>query len=269
MSPSTSDVHHPYFPCPGPSSPVSPWSTTHPQLCLDILVRCTNLVSGRVATKQGLGWPADVSTIAGTSILEQMEELDISMRIRSTGDYINPFLQRLELPALKSLSLALTVARGNFDWFVPGVEPVIISFVARSPNLQYLHLWNILNTRGLKTVLQCSPALVELSLGDEPIDNDFFADLTNWEAEAPPLVPKLETLHLTNVGASFNEESMRKMIQSRWWSDDELLAMPDPPRIARLKRLKLLNQVSPKYFTEKFREKMKTWRSQGLDLEGF
>jgi hypothetical protein len=57
------------------------------------------------------------------------------------------------------------------------------------------------------------------------------------------------------------------MIGSQWWSDDELNTMLIPPSVARLKRVNFHNDhFYPKYFTERFIEKMELYRSQGLDI---
>ncbi|KAJ6523634.1 hypothetical protein B0H19DRAFT_651555 [Mycena capillaripes] len=242
-----------------------------PQLCLDILVRCENLISARVVTDQ---WPEsdspDFSVLEGTGLLPHLEDLNIFMRIRSTSEHLGPFLQKLRLPMLKSLSLTLTLGPGDQEWFTSWLVPEMIFFLTRSPNLQNLEVFECFLAEDMHDILLYTPSLTSLIFTEIEVDDDFFAALQYSETNAAQLAPKLETLDLIDVGVDFTETSIADMIQSRWWSDDELLAMPTPPSVARLKRVNFYNHhLRPKAFTEEFKEKMEEYRSQGLELEGF
>ncbi|KAJ7508694.1 hypothetical protein B0H11DRAFT_1966308 [Mycena galericulata] len=188
-----------------------------PQSCLDILAQCTNIVSAKVYTKQ---WVTDMVPIAATAALKHLEVLEIHMDICSMGEHLAPFLQRLRLPVLISLSLSLNFTfSSNHEWFVSWLAPELEDF------------------------LTCH------------------------------LAPKLETLELSELGVQFTESSLGEMIRSRWWSDDELLAMPTPPGVARLKRFALQWSDMCDYpnqyeFTREFVETMAVYRSQGLDIDG-
>jgi len=239
-----------------------------PQSCLDILVCCTNIVSASFVTEQWL--ESDIPDVAGTSLLVYMEELEIYMFVRSTGEHFGPFLLRLELPALKSLTLTLTLSRPiNYEWSISSSIPAMSTCLSRSPNLECLRVEGFLSVEDLRNVLSYSPILTELSFS-APVNDEFFAALSHSETDAAPLVPKLETLHLIDIGADFSEQSMAEMIQSRWWSEDELLAMPAPPGVARLKRVSLRHdRIVRKHFTEALKREMQRYCSQGLKLEGF
>ncbi|KAJ7897313.1 hypothetical protein B0H14DRAFT_2677769, partial [Mycena olivaceomarginata] len=204
-----------------------------PQLCLDVIVQCTNLVS-----------VLQVPRIGETCVLEYVEKLEISMNICYAGQDFAPFLRALELPALKSLSLSLPLSRPA--WSTGTLAPELILFLIQSPRLECLDL------------LDCDTEIV----GD-----DFFVALVYDAAAAAPLARRLETLELHNIGVDFTEEAFAQMIGSRWWSDDELNTMLIPPSVARLKRVNFHNDhFYPKYFTETFIEKMELYRSQGLDI---
>ncbi|KAF7347466.1 F-box domain-containing protein [Mycena venus] len=242
-----------------------------PQWCLNIIMHCKNLVSAKVLTTPWLE-ASEVSDTVETSSLQCMEQLDISVDVRSAGvAHLEPFLRRLRLPALKSLTLTLSVRRSRHPLFNSfGLE--LISFLARSPRVEYLLLCNCVFPEDMPYILECTPHLTELhfhtSDGAE-IDDDFFEMLWYDATDPASLVPKLETLDLLDVGHGFWEESLAQMIRSRWWSDEDLSAMAAPPGVARLKRIRFENYSdSPKKFTEEFKEEMKGYCAQGLQQEG-
>jgi len=70
-------------------------------------------------------------------------------------------------------------------------------------------------------ILQHTPNFIDLEFSNSQVDNDFFAALRYSETDAAPLVPKLETFVLYDVGEDFTEESFADMVRSRWWSDDD------------------------------------------------
>ncbi|KAJ7361294.1 hypothetical protein DFH08DRAFT_370126 [Mycena albidolilacea] len=83
----------------GPSShiPLVSWGQlTHlsldhnsPQVCLDILVRCTNLVSVHFGTNQ---WRKEDPPIVEKCVLKHMEELHVCMAVCATAEHLDPFL---------------------------------------------------------------------------------------------------------------------------------------------------------------------------------
>jgi hypothetical protein len=255
--------------------PLLPWvQLTHlrleyesPQTCLDILVRCTSLVSASVLTDQ---WRED-PVVARRCVLKHLEQLNIAMYLCSTGEHLAPFLQRLELPGLKSLSLALWDSPGREEeWFVSWLAPALAHFLARSPRLECLSVVDCIFAEDMPGVLENTPSLTQLhlDLGDSgAVHDDFFLALVYDPAAPVPLAPKLETLELIDVGGDFAEESVVQMLESRWWSDDELDEMPTAPGVARWKRVKFHSQLlTPRFFDQTFRENMKKYVLQGLEI---
>ncbi|KAJ7897317.1 hypothetical protein B0H14DRAFT_400862 [Mycena olivaceomarginata] len=252
--------------------PLLPWSQftrlslehESPQMCLDVIVQCTNLVSAHVVTDQWL----EVPRIGETCVLEYVEKLEISMEICYEGQDLAPFLRALELPALKSLSLFIPFSRPPCS--TVSFVPELILFLVQSPRLECLGLLDCVFAEDIQDILQHTPSLSELLFDQEytaSVGDDFFLALVYDAAAAAPLAQKLETLKLHNIGVDFTEEAFAQMIGSRWWSDDELNTMLIPPSVARLKRVNLNNDhFYPKYFTETFIEKMELYRSQGLNI---
>ncbi|KAJ7024394.1 hypothetical protein C8F04DRAFT_161687 [Mycena alexandri] len=234
-----------------------------PQLCLDALASCENLISGRFITEQ---WPEsdfpDDSDITEPVLLAHLTKLEIYIYIWTTGEYLGPFLRRFRLPALKKLDLSLDVQDddNSISWLTPTLTP----FLDSCPNLQYLGLLGCVDAEDMADVLQHTHNLTELVFRESQVDDDFFAALT-YSQSATPLVPKLETLTLTDVGADFDETSFGGMIRSRWWSDEERVAIVG---VARLRRLNLWNdnQDDIKDFSSNFRQTLEKYRSQGFEV---
>jgi hypothetical protein len=229
-----------------------------PQLCLDILAGCKNLVSANILTDQWLA--TDSPDVSATGILDHLEKLTIFMRICSTGEHLGPFLRRLRLPALKSLSLTLALLLPvNSEWFISWVAPTMISFLIRSPNIECLSVANCVSAEDMQDVLQYTPFLTRLTFSDRAVDDTFFAAL-RYSATGPiQLAPKLEVLELFDVGVDFTETTFAEMIRSRWSASSG---------VARLKRVNLQNYLlGPKHFTQEFAEMMEGCRSQGLELD--
>ncbi|KAJ7746759.1 hypothetical protein DFH07DRAFT_962844 [Mycena maculata] len=244
-----------------------------PQACLDILVQCHNIVSAKVHTKQ---WAEVDVSIGATVSLKHLELLEIDMQICSSGDHLSPFLQRLHLPSLKSLSLALALALPvDYEWFVSWLTPALTLFLTRSKELENLELSHCIFAYDIPEVLWFTPSLTRLQFVDDDsvVDDDFFDALRYSESDSTHLAPKLETLDLMhmNVGVELGEFSLGQMIRSRWWSDDELLAMAAPPGVVRLKCVKMGRWIDDDLppFTQGFNETLRVYRSQGLDIRGF
>ncbi|KAJ7465316.1 hypothetical protein FB451DRAFT_434486 [Mycena latifolia] len=235
-----------------------------PQSCLDILVCCSNVVSVDLHTRQ---WKEeDDIGITRPVCLAHLEVLAIDMIIWEMGEHLAPFLERFKLPALKSLSLSLGLALPiDYDWWISWLTPALIPFLMQSPNLERLYTNDCLYPEDIRDILQHTPSLTKLVFTETSINDDFFAALRYSETEQ--LAPKLETVELLNVGSEFEESSIAEMIESRWWPDDEPLA---PAGVARLKRVQLQNEYDPPWnFSEEFKEKMRAYRSQGLEFTAF
>ncbi|KAK7026158.1 hypothetical protein R3P38DRAFT_3268866 [Favolaschia claudopus] len=256
--------------------PILPWAQLarlelqhdSAQVCFDILASCKSLVSARVTTDQWLD--DDVPSFSGTCLLNYLTVLSISVMIRSAGAHVEPFLQHFALPALTSLTLELRLGNpANDDWFISPILPVLILFLSRSPHIEELCLYDCVFSEDIEDLLQYTPDLRVLNLDMEStgIFDEFFEALQyNSEADSAPLAPMLEVLDLYNVSYEFSEDSFKKMIYSRWWTDDELGKMTAPPRVARWKRITFRDdQQRP--FSKEFHEEMRRLSSQGLDAD--
>lgn len=84
-----------------------------------------------------------------------------------------------------------------------------------------------------------------------------------------PLAPALEDLSLFNVVFGPDDVNMawlEEMVNSRWYSDEDLLTMAAPPRVARWKRASLSTDGLKLEFSERFKIWMKASKSRGLEL---
>ncbi|KAJ6523568.1 hypothetical protein B0H19DRAFT_649039 [Mycena capillaripes] len=145
-----------------------------PQSCLDIPVQCTSLVSSHFITNQWLESDSpDASTLGGTGFLAHLEELDIEMCICCTGEHLGPFLRRLRLPALKSLSLSLHVALDVEEYLISWATLALIFLLTRSPNLERLKLNYVVFAEEIPVILQLTPNVVELVFGEIEVDDNF------------------------------------------------------------------------------------------------
>ncbi|KAJ7665372.1 hypothetical protein DFH06DRAFT_311994 [Mycena polygramma] len=152
--------------------PLIPWAQLtrlqllydSPQPCLDIIVHCASLVSAHIVTKQW--FPSDSPDVfpIGTGSLAHLEELNIEMGIRSTGEHLGPFLRRLRLPALKSLTLLILTPPDLDDYFIEWCTPDLISFLARAPNVCNLELDDCIYAEDIADVLQKTKNLTRLIL---------------------------------------------------------------------------------------------------------
>ncbi|KAJ6465127.1 hypothetical protein DFH09DRAFT_1487439 [Mycena vulgaris] len=224
------------------------------RLCFEILERCTNVVS---VTLQAENWDV-LPVISETICLARLEVLTLCAR------HLTPFLQRFDLPMLKSLSLSLSL---HHQSRAPTPPPTpLILFLIRSPNLEHLST-NCLLAENTPDVLQHTPSLISLYFRENPVDDAFFAALRYSDTDSVHLVPKLETLELVLVGEEFEESSFAEMLRSRWWSDDELFVMPTPPAVARLKHVAFWREARP--LSPEFDQALDMYMAQGLELDGF
>ncbi|KAK7063840.1 F-box domain-containing protein [Favolaschia claudopus] len=257
--------------------PILPWAQLtrlrlehdSPQVCFDILASCKSLVSANVSTDQWLD--DNAPRFSGTCSLNHLKVLSISVMIRSAGAHVEPFLHHFTPPALTSLTLSLRLGYPvHDDWFISPILPVLILFLSRSPHIEELSLYDCVFSEDMEDILQHTPNLTALNLdmASTGIFDDFFETLQyNPGADSMPLAPKLEVLGLFNVGFEFAEDIFKKMICSRWWTDDEAGKMTAPPRVARWKCIKFWDNHDLPGFSDEFHEEMKRLSSQGLDAE--
>ncbi|KAJ7508695.1 hypothetical protein B0H11DRAFT_1966312 [Mycena galericulata] len=244
------------------SSPQS--AATLPQICLGMLEHCTNVVSVELDIEGPQNF-LDASPMKEIH-LRHLKVLKIHITFYSTKDHLIPFLRYLKPPALQSLSLFLDL---DFRDDASSLTHPLQRFLTQAPSLRYL-CTNCTRAADIRDVLQHTPSLTELEFVSRDINDSFLEGLRYSDTDSDHLVPKLDMLTLRNVGNGFSELSLAEAIRSRWWSDDELLARPVPPSVTRLKEVTFEHRkYNPKDFTQEFQETMRTYRLQGLILDGF
>jgi hypothetical protein len=228
-----------------------------PQECLDTLVQCTSIVSARFETG---AWP-DVPDLSQRPIttLGRLEDLSVSVR-----GCVVPFFVCLALPALKKLCL-----ESHMDDWSPWGSVEFTQFQLRSPSIQCLEInSSYLLSSDLLAILQHVPLLAELQMESCPnsFDDSIVGALQYTTTQTLPLVPRLEVIQLYYAGVNFEEDALDAMIQSRWWTDEQLLALPSPPKVARWSRIAIHCGDEEGNVTGELRAKLEQYRSQGLDV---
>ncbi|KAJ7492101.1 hypothetical protein FB451DRAFT_516473 [Mycena latifolia] len=231
-----------------------------PKACLDIILGCTNLVS---ATLRMSGWPESVSlTDADIVTLEHLTSLEIHISNTSSDEHFTPFLQRLNLPSLTSLKMYGEYHSGVITWSAMAFT----LFQLRSPLIERLQIDHCaLTSEDLQAVVHHAPNLTHLEVYNcsNCIDDAFLEVLRYSQFDPVPFAPKLEVLWLSSLRCDFEESTLKDMIESRWWTEDELLAMPSPPAVARLKNVEY---TSSRKFSKKFEKRMQVYRAEGLEF---
>ncbi|KAJ7748705.1 hypothetical protein B0H14DRAFT_3603971 [Mycena olivaceomarginata] len=231
-----------------------------PQECLDTLVQCTSIVSARFETG---AWP-DVPDLSQPPIttLGQLEDLSVSLR-----GCVVPFFVCLALPALKKLCLDSHMDGKWSPW--GSVE--FTQFQLRSPSIQCLEISSsYLLSSDLLAVLQHVPLLAELQMDSYPNTfHDFIVGALQYTTQTLPLVPRLEVIQLYYADVNFEEDVLDAMIQSQWWTDEQLLALPSPPKVARWSHIDIHCGDKEENVTGELEAKLEQYRSQGLDVLSF
>ncbi|KAJ7644602.1 hypothetical protein FB45DRAFT_1021360 [Roridomyces roridus] len=236
-----------------------------PSACLNILERCPALTAVVIEME---GWETlpdllsrAMTTIVGLTTLE----LDLSER---TGHFI-PLFACLTLPELHELELKLSE---DLVWDTAELS----RFLLRSPKLYRLSIDNSkLDADDLLAVLRSSPSLAKLEMYscEHCITDAVMTALRYSESDAVHLTPKLQELMLECVGDHFDPENLATTIVSRWWSDEQLAAMPSRPAVARWEKIHIsvdaeLDDDEDDHFTRAFWDKLSRagCRNGGLDV---
>ncbi|KAJ7665190.1 hypothetical protein DFH06DRAFT_1186716 [Mycena polygramma] len=254
----------PFLPMPWPQLThldLTTWNTK-PEICLDTIIQCTNLIRAKIHTQILL---IPVSSTA-SSTLSRLEELDIYLEIGSSGDHFTPFLRRLNAPALKTLRLSLFDDESLCQWSGTAFR----QFQLQSAQIQSLSLSCIgITSQELRDIFLHAAEIkdLEISCCFDCVDDDSLSALEYCPSDTYHLVPKLERLTLESVMGHFDEARLEAVIDSRWWTDQRLLSMP-APAVARFKSMTFLDHGGAK-FTRRFIDKMERYRSEGLDVKQF
>ncbi|KAJ7922326.1 hypothetical protein B0H13DRAFT_125182 [Mycena leptocephala] len=230
----------------------SPWE------CLDTLVQCTSLVSAHFETET---WPdlPDLSERQMTT-LGRLEDLSVSFT--SISGFVAPFFMCLALPALKKLKLLLDSEQ---TWS----SAEFTQFQLRSPNIEHLTINNsyMMVPSDLLAVLQHAPSLVRLHMYICCFDGSIVASLQYSDTLAVPFAPRLEDLFFSYAGTAFEEDALDAMIQSRWWTDEQLLSLPSPPKVSRWAVIHIYSGDDDYNVSPEFEAKLEECRTQGLDID--
>ncbi|KAJ7644614.1 hypothetical protein FB45DRAFT_298185 [Roridomyces roridus] len=218
------------------------------QICLDILVQCTNVVTA----KFGELVPWTERPAAGPiTRLPHLKMLQVEFNVDASDDHLTPFFARLALPALTHLTIY-----GGCEtfWSTADFEP----FQKRSPNIEQLNIEGPpLHPDALISLLAASPNLVKLDLERCFIQgavDPVIRFLQYFPTDQVHSVPRLQRIHIFgSFGGHFDEAVLENMIVSRWWTDAQLLAMPGPPPVARLKSCWISDADEEQQYSDAFR----------------
>ncbi|KAJ7082970.1 hypothetical protein C8R44DRAFT_992086 [Mycena epipterygia] len=237
-----------------------------PQVCLDVLVQCADLVSANISTGTWKRLPP--SSTVGITTFPRLENFrlhaqgNLSMPNRSP---IAPFFRPLAFPSLKKLEIYFY----EVDW-TPVTATALEEFQRRSPNIETLSIQGRdIDSEELCSLLLHIPLLteLELELSMHCVDNYFLDELKYSDLNPVHLAPRLEVLNLSGVNDSFDEEVLEEMVASRWWTDEEFQALAAPPPVARWRRVHLWRGDDFDKFSRAFRDKIDQYKWEGLDID--
>ncbi|KAF8189840.1 hypothetical protein K438DRAFT_933107 [Mycena galopus ATCC 62051] len=233
-------------------------SCPSPDIFLDILAQCTNLVKASIITGSSL--------LSGRTDIIALDHLR-TLHLTFAGIVVHslPFLDCISAPALDDLGLPVLASR--LEW----AEATFTAFQLRSPNITRLEIQGVIATvpsrpNLLIAALLHAPSLTHLAIGDcwDLIDDAFLRALCY--TDGAPLVPHLHSLVLTELFGCFSEDVLTSMVTSRWWTDTELASRSSLPTVARWKCIHL-GAGSTYKPSQKIRNRMNDLRQAGLDIE--
>ncbi|KAJ7057545.1 hypothetical protein C8F01DRAFT_319351 [Mycena amicta] len=228
-------------------------------LLLGTIGQCTSLCDLRlnaVAWKDG-----DLPLVSHAVILAHLKTF--VLMIVQEDSYLGtftPFFAQFTFPTLQRLEIRLAMDDEEAflgDAFAP--------FLGRCPSLDYLRISSCdMDSDALEDILLNVPSLKTLQLSSCPycVGNAFFERLTHRQTGFTA-APCLKKVVLSEVGDDYDEECIREMILSRWWSNEALQTLPAPPRVARWRNISVLNYAS-QGCSEDFEAAMNELRAQGL-----
>jgi hypothetical protein len=209
------------------------------------------------------GWPESVSFAeTDTVTLQHLKSLEIHISNTSSDEHFTPFLQRLNLPSLTALKMYGEYHSGVITWSTLAFT----LFQIRSPLIAHLQIDHCaLTSEDLQAVVHHAPNMTHLEIYNcsNCIDDAFLAGMRYSPFDPAPLAPKLEVLWLSSLRCDFEESSLKDLVESRWWTEEECLAMPAPPAVARLKNVRY---TSSRKFSKKFDKRMQVYKAEGLEF---
>ncbi|KAK7007911.1 hypothetical protein R3P38DRAFT_3026644 [Favolaschia claudopus] len=263
-------AHTVHFPMPWAQLTELELSERSSPLWIDILLQCTNLVHAKVCgnpeeeLEEG-DWDA-INLISATVVtLSFLETLELSL----PTDMIAPCFGRLSLPSLRKLDLSVYMTSGYRS---ATTSAIFSQFQDRSPNIEKFSLaFCEIDSEGVHSILLHAPNLTDFHLDccRHSVDDYVLEEVQRFEEDLVHLVPRLERLLLWVVDDAWTEERLLAMIKSRWWTMEELHALPALPPVARLQRVDISRTDSDRDlpFSESFQQEISRLKAQGLDVE--
>ncbi|KAJ7644635.1 hypothetical protein FB45DRAFT_1053342 [Roridomyces roridus] len=222
------------------------------QLFLDMLSQCTNIVD--VHFSKMVPYAEDAASSAPIIHLPRLQKLAL---IFTSGD-VTPFFSRLALPGLKALQL--------YGSFAQWSSEVFAQFQRRSPNVNKLSLVGVRLTsdRTVSLLKECTH-LVDIDLAHSFHDAasiSFAVDFLRYDNTAAPSAPQLRRFSIHDGWVTSVDEAVwKKMILSRWWTDQQL----EDHSGVRLESLSISSSGTDE-FSAPFLAKMEQLRTEGLQV---
>ncbi|KAK7030530.1 hypothetical protein R3P38DRAFT_3187814 [Favolaschia claudopus] len=225
---------------------------------LELLAQCKNLVRAHLVA------PWDNPSVSSYPVvLSHLRSLCLRIAMRSPHATVL-FLNYLTAPVLDELHL---VFPSNSTWD----ESPITAFQLRSPSITTLKISGYtsdMTFEAVKAALLNAPLLTHLSIVccDTWLLKYVLDALSLSGDESHILVPRLHILTLKCSQFRKSEDTVRGIIDSRWWPDDEL-SMHGAARWSRVNLTELSECSSPEFgIGPELRDKMETLQQSGLDV---
>ncbi|KAJ7725320.1 hypothetical protein B0H16DRAFT_1594524, partial [Mycena metata] len=202
-----------------------------PDVSLDILAQCANLVTVSVVT---FPWTSLPTSRTKMITLPHLRTLELDF-LHGADKRFMPFLNAISASALTRLLL-------YFGSDLPWSVSAFTTFQLRSPHLTSLELcYASLTSDDLRAALFHTPLLRDLNVYACPdCVDDALVRALHYERGSTPWVPRLRNLSLGgNSSHKLSENILASLIASRWWTDAEEQSGTAPTDIARLERVEL------------------------------
>ncbi|KAJ7062291.1 hypothetical protein C8F01DRAFT_1137096 [Mycena amicta] len=234
-----------------------------PPLVVDIIEQCVALRDLRLNV---MAWEVDNLPDASDIVaLSHLKTCTLEIVQEDDASTFTPFFARFAFPALQSLNILID---GDDD--VSHLGNAFAPFLGRCPNLEGLKIGFCgMESDTLGNILLNIPSLkaFELRCCRNCVNNAFFERLTYRETDLAPVAPFLQDVRLVSVEEDYDEDCIREMIRSRWWSDEALKALPTPPRVARWSNISIsADDCDSRECSEDLEATMAELRAQGLHL---
>ncbi|KAJ7644615.1 hypothetical protein FB45DRAFT_1053325 [Roridomyces roridus] len=231
--------------------------------CLDILERCSNLVTAKLSGIVLDPSPGGSPTSTRIITLTRLETLDANLRIthpRWQGQPITPFFGRLALPALTRLTISINL-RMETLWSLKEFA----AFQHRCPSIEHLTIRGTRMTpESLVSLLRESPGLVELDL------DQCFSDVRAQQALLEYLEysstriahPVVRLKRFSIASDKLDETALEHLIRSRWWTATDV----ESPPVARWETIEIRTDDLGR-LSDSFKTMVRQRKEEGLQVK--